>query len=422
MLAAFLRLYDRSAAHFLNEAEAHVGNGGGAVEPAFLFHLRDDVLQCLLFVLVEVQPIQNKLIALGELARRKAYRDARIVGMVFNEAHNTVQTAVYRAVVVVHIAEILPPRRFPVLCHVHGVVDKLLNTLVFRGGDRHHGDAEHLLHLVHAHRAAVLAHLVHHIERQHHRHIQLHQLHRQVQIAFYVRRVHNVDDAARMLIQNEAPRDELLTRVWRHGVNTRQVGDERVFHAAYRTVFAVHRHARKVAHVLVRARQLIKQRRFAAVLITRKCKGQRFSGRQRLAGLHVVLAALAETRVKNRARVLRPHRLRYRVANFIDLYFFRIGKAQRQLVAMYAHLNGVAHRCEFHHGDVRLRNESHIQKMLAQRALAANGCHRCRFADRQVFQCHALAPFLSRLDVLSLLCCSEFVKGISTQKHAYICV
>ena len=161
MLAAFLRLYDRSAAHFLNEAEAHVGNGSGAVEPAFLFHLRDDVLQCLLFILVEVQPIQNKLIALGELARRKAYRDARIVSMVFNKAHNAVQTAVYRAVVVVYIAEILPPRRFPVLCHVHGVVDKLLNALVFRGGDRHHGDAEHLLHLVHAHRAAVLAHLVH---------------------------------------------------------------------------------------------------------------------------------------------------------------------------------------------------------------------------------------------------------------------
>ena len=55
---------------------------------------------------------------------------------------------------------------------------------------------------------------------------------------------------------------------------------------------------------------------------------------------------------------------------------------------MYAHLNGVAHRCEFHHGDVRLRNESHIQKMLAQRALAADGADDGALAGRKGIEGH----------------------------------
>ena len=133
-------------------------------------------------------------------------------------------------------------------------------------------------------------------------------------------------------------------------------------------------------------------------------------------------AALAQTGVLRRGEALGAGRVAFRAARRADFNLLRVVHAKGQLVAVNPKFNRVAHRRELDERDLCAGDDAHIQKMLAQRALAANGRHRCRFADRQVFQCHALAPFLSRLDVLSLLCCSEFVKSISTQKHAYICV
>ena len=37
-----------------------------------------------------------------------------------------------------------------------------------------------------------------------------HQLHRQIQVSFDICRIYNIDDAARMLVQNEIPGDDLF--------------------------------------------------------------------------------------------------------------------------------------------------------------------------------------------------------------------
>ena len=48
------------------------------------------------------------------------------------------------------------------------------------------------------------------------------------------------------------------------------------------TALAVHRHARKVAHMLVGAGELVEQRGLSAVLIPHQGKGQGLSLRQRI--------------------------------------------------------------------------------------------------------------------------------------------
>ena len=393
MLPALPRLNDRRCADLLDKAEAHVGDCGRAVEPALLFHLADDVLERFLFVLVQPEPLEHEAVPLRELAGREAHRDAGLLRVVLDQAHDRVQAAVHGAALLARIAEILSAGAFLVLRHMHGVVDQLGDALVFGRGDRHHRDAEHRLHLVDADRAAVFAHLVHHVEREHHRHVELHELHRQVQVALDVRRVDDVDDPLRVLLENEAPRHELLARIRRHRVDAGQVGDERVLVPADHAVLAVDRDAREVADVLVRAGQLVEQRRFAAVLVAGQRKRQRDAARQRRPpGLHVVPAALAEAGVGNRLSTAVPPALRRRLPHVFDFDFFRVGQPQRQLIPVDAHLKRVAHRGELYHCDVGPRNEAHVEKMLAQRALAADRLHRGGFSDRKLLQCHFPSP------------------------------
>ena len=76
-----------------------------------------------------------------------------------------------------------------------GMVYQLIHALILGGRDGNDRDAQHGLHLVDAHRAAVAAHLVHHVQRQHHGGVQLHELHRQVEVALDVGGIHDVDDA-----------------------------------------------------------------------------------------------------------------------------------------------------------------------------------------------------------------------------------
>ena len=64
-------------------------------------------------------------------------------------------------------------------------------------------------------------------------------------------------------------------------------------------VLPVHRHPGKVADVLVASRQLVKQRRLSAVLVSDKGKGQHHSLRQRISrSLWMEYALLAEARVR----------------------------------------------------------------------------------------------------------------------------
>ena len=165
------------------------------------------------------------MVALSQLACRKAKGDLRASGVIVDEVHDAVETAVHGAVVILWVAEVCPSGALLVLGHMDGVLHQLFNAFILKRRDGDDRNAQHLLHLVDTDGTAVFPHLVHHIERQNHGNVQLHELHGEVEIALNVGGVHNVDDAPRLFIQQKRPGHQLFAGVGRHGVNARQVGD-----------------------------------------------------------------------------------------------------------------------------------------------------------------------------------------------------
>ena len=173
--------------------------------------------------------------------------------MVLDEVHDAVKAAMDGAPVVVRAAEILTPRALLVMGNVDCVANELVYALVAHGRNGNDRDAQHVFHLVDANRAAVTLHLVHHVQSEHHRHVELHELHRQVQVPLDVGGVDDVYDGARFLFEDELARNDFLARVRRHRVNAGQIDDIRqrlVFDLPF---LAVDRHARKVPNMLVRS-------------------------------------------------------------------------------------------------------------------------------------------------------------------------
>ena len=80
------------------------------------------------------------------------------------------------------------------------MADQLIDAFIFRGGNRDDRDAEHGLHIVHTDRTAVSGQLVHHVDGEDHRAIELHQLHREIQVPVDIRRVDNIDNACGIFI------------------------------------------------------------------------------------------------------------------------------------------------------------------------------------------------------------------------------
>ena len=391
VLAALARLDDARPTNLFDIIKAHIRDGGAAVKAALGLHLQDDMLQHFLFVLIEFKLCQDLFISLDQLARRKAGGQRGALGVVLDEMPHGVQRAVHRAAVVLDAAKVLPQRRFLVARDVHGMTHQLVHALVLRRRDRHDRHAQHALHRVDVHRAAVAGQLVHHVQRHDHRHVHLQQLHRQIQIALDVRRVDDVDDGLGLSLQHEIARDELLARIRRHRIDARQVGDQRVLLPADLAVLAVDRHAGEIAHVLVGAGQLVKERRLTAVLVADERKAQQRAVRQRLArALGVELSFFAETRVI-RGLPLRP--LRALVGNALDPRdrdLFRVGKTQRQLIAVDAQLHRVAHRRKLDHRRLRAGDDPHVQKMLPQGAFAAHGFDASGLTRAQLAHFHIL--------------------------------
>ena len=130
MLLAFFRFCDTSVADLINERIAHVGYGRAAIEPALVLHLDDDVLQSLLFILIEFQRPQDKMIALDKLCRGEAHGYALSLSVVFYEMAHGVKAAVHRSSVVRAVTEVLPERTFLILRYVYRVAHKLVDALI----------------------------------------------------------------------------------------------------------------------------------------------------------------------------------------------------------------------------------------------------------------------------------------------------
>ena len=214
MLAALARLDHAAAADLADESETHVRQGGEAVFAGLLLHLRDDVLERVQLVLVQMQGLAHQLIALDKLGRREAQGDAGALGVVLDQMRDRVNTAVQGACIrTVRRAEVQAAGALAMARHVQGVLDQLAGALVLGGGNGDHGDAEHALEQVDVDGAAVCRDLVHHVEGENHGAVELHELHGEVEVALDIGGVHDVDDGIRARGENEVAADDLLAGV-----------------------------------------------------------------------------------------------------------------------------------------------------------------------------------------------------------------
>ena len=383
-----MRADDGIVAQVRQEGEAHVGQrrlgihaGVGLHGGRQLAHRRDGGFR-------QVELAGDQLVALDHLRGGKTRWDGRLLGVRLDDVRRGMDAAVHRAERVVLLracgAEVDAAGRLVEARHMQGVVDQLVDALVLRRGNGHHGNAQLSLELVHAHGAAVGLDLVHHVERQHHGDAQLHDLHGQVQVALDVGAVDDVDDSVGFLVEQEVARDDLLVGVRRQRVHARQVGDGGLGVPADGAVLAIDRDAREVADVLVRARELVEQRGLAAVLVAHQREGERAGLRGGAARVGAVgllgRAELAEAGVRQRGAVgtgcgsrggtggLRARDIGAgRGVGAIlqverpDMHVVGFAQAQRQLVAAHRHLNRIAHGGRFLQRDHRIGSKPHIQ-------------------------------------------------------------
>ena len=183
-----------------------------------------------------------------------------------------------------------------------------------------------------------------------------------------------------LLFKNEVTRDDFLAGVWAHGIDAWKVRDHRVALVADFTVLAVDRDTGEVSHVLVGTGQLIEQGGLTAVLVSHQGKAQACA-----LGKWILGRGIMESAFLSEAGVFYIFLLRPFFAIFLffykgDFYVRGIGKSESELIAVDADLHGIAHGGKFDYRDFRARNHSHIQKMLPQLALSANGFDACALA------------------------------------------
>ena len=100
--------------------------------------------------------------------------------MIFDKVHNSVNASVDGTSVSFSVAEVRSSRSFTILSYMQGVIDELLYTFIFSGGNRNYRNSEHLLHFIYTDCASVSPYLVHHIQSKYNRDIKLHKLKRKI--------------------------------------------------------------------------------------------------------------------------------------------------------------------------------------------------------------------------------------------------
>ena len=96
---------------------------------------------------------------------------------------------------------------------------------IAEGGNFHHGHAHALFQQLRVYPFAALFQNVRHVQSHDKRDIQLHQLRGEVEIALEIGRIDDVDDAVGTFVEDKIPRDHLLGRIGRKGINPGQIDD-----------------------------------------------------------------------------------------------------------------------------------------------------------------------------------------------------
>ena len=301
---------------------------------------------------------------------------------------------------VILVAEVLAFRFLLILGDMYGMFYELVHTFAGSGGDRDDGDTEQTLHLVDTYGTAVTPQLIHHIECQYHRYIQLHQLHGQVEVAFDIVGINDIDDCPGPLVDNEIAGNQLLGSIGRKGVDAREIGDAGVGITLYDTVLAAYRHAGEVAHMLVGTGELIEERGLAAVLLAGKGESQdRVLGQRVLILLGVELAFLSESGMRV---VLMQGKIvsEILVQRHFGRFFFRtvlvyndlerLRKPESQGISMDLYLHRITHRRHLDETHLRTGDDAHVQEMLPEGSLSTDFLHHGGLTYLQIFQSHRI--------------------------------
>ena len=392
MFPAFPGPDDALAADLADKGETHVRDGGAAVQTTLSLHLQDDVLQHFFFILIQVQLSEDQGIALDQLAGGKADRKSHARGVILDQVNDGVNAAVHRAAVIVCAAEILTARPFLMSCQMHCVMDQLVHALILCRGDGDHRNPQLCLHPVDVDGTAVSGHLVHHVQGHHHGNIDLQKLHCEVEIAFDVGGVDDVDNGFGLFVQDEVPGNQFLTGVGGHGVDPGKVRDQGVRMSPDRAVLPVHGDAGKVSHVLIGAGELVEESGLSAVLVSHQGEGQQGPVRQPFSVVGIIRVLFTDSGVCSLPFPWTHPVLHLRSFCHLNIDFFRVGKTQGQFIAVDAQLHRIAQRCQLCHGDLCAGDHAHVQEMLTQGSLAPDRRDHTALARLQVFDRHWSHP------------------------------
>ena len=138
--------------------------------------------------------------------------------------------------------------------------------------------------------------------------------------------------------------------------------------------------------MLVRTGQLIEQGRFPAVLVSHQCISQRRAIRQRvLRCFYVIFTAFSQSRVLRIADTFWSFMFSGPAFDRLNFDLICISKTQGQFISMDLQFHRISHRSQLYHGHFCSRYHAHIQKMLAQCSVTANGPDHCTLSNVQFF-------------------------------------
>ena len=150
----------------------------------------------------------------------------------------------------------------------HCLLGSFINACALQCGNFHNLAAQFLCQLVDADLVAVLADNVHHVDGDNYRNAKLHQLCGEVQVAFQIGAVDDVQDGIRTFLDQIVSGNNLFQGVRRKRVDTRQVRDDDIFMPLQLTFLFFYRYTRPVSHELVRTCQCIEQSGLTSVWVT----------------------------------------------------------------------------------------------------------------------------------------------------------
>ena len=168
-------------------------------------------------------------------------------------------------------AEGVHRNRLAVLGRVNRRVRRFHDTRTFERGDLYNFAPELPGQFLCVDLVAILADNIHHVDRDDHRDAQLGQLRCQVQVAFQIRAVDDVQNRVRALLDQVVSCDDFFQRIGRKRVDTRKVGDDHAIMLFELAFLLFHGNTRPVSDKLVRPRKCIKQCGFTTVGVA--CKG-----------------------------------------------------------------------------------------------------------------------------------------------------